>query len=104
MKIKDSNISPSPQFQAHTLRHSMLGTGRLRSRSEAVEEAFGVSRERETSGGFGSMRGPKALNTIMYLPRLGLSGRGFGEEVDKTLSLSSRHGAQTTQTTEKMEE
>ncbi len=90
-KVRDSSVTPRPQFHADTLRQSMLGKGLARSRSEAREDAFGVSKDREASGGFGSLRAPKPLNTIIYMPRLGLPGRAFSEEIDKSLSLRSRN-------------
>ena len=68
----------------------MLGAGLARSRSEAREDTFGVSRDREAHGGYGSPNSPKPLNTIMYMPRLGLPGRAFSEEIGKSLSLRSR--------------
>ena len=88
-KITDSSVTPGPQFHSDTLRQSMLGTGLARSRSEAHEDTFGVSRDRTTHGGFGVSRSPKPLNTVMYMPQLGLSGRSFSAEVGKSLSSVS---------------
>jgi hypothetical protein len=90
-RVQDSNFSPGPQFHAETLRRSSLARGFARSRSEAVENAFGVSRDREGHiRDFGSLRAPKPLNTIMYLPRLTLPKRGLVEDVTSSLSFRGR--------------
>ncbi len=89
--MQDSNFSPGPQFYAETLRRSSLARGLARSRSEAVENAFGVSRDREGHvGDFGSLRAPKPLDTVMYLPRLTLPKRGLVEDVTASLSFRGR--------------